>query len=127
MAYVEIDLPEILAEVRAAFDTYERALIENDTATLDRLFWSDARVLRLGVAENLFGHAAIAAFRAARAPGAARRQITQVRITSFGRDCAHTCVEFERGGKRGRQTQTWVRLPEGWRIVAAHVSQIPAR
>jgi hypothetical protein len=126
MYRIEIDLPDVLAEVSAAFETYERALVENDTATLDRLFWNDPRVMRLGVAENLYGHEAIAAFRDARAPGAAARTIKQVRITSFGRECAHTCVEFERDGQRGRQTQTWLRLPEGWRIVAAHVSQIPA-
>jgi hypothetical protein len=126
MYRIEIDLPEVLADVAAAFETYERALVENDTATLNKLFWNDPRVLRLGVAENLFGHEAIAAFRAARPAGAAARTITAVRITSFGRECAHTCVEFERNGQRGRQTQTWLRLPEGWRIVAAHVSQIPA-
>ena len=121
---MQIDLPEVLAEVEQAFARYEQALIANDTATLDALFWHDERVLRLGVAENGYGHAAIAAFRAARPGGAAQRQITRVQITSFGHDCAHTCVEFERDGRAGRQTQTqtWLRLPEGWRIVAAHVS-----
>jgi hypothetical protein len=119
---MQIDLPEVLAEIEAVFARYEQALIANDTATLDALFWRDARVLRLGVAENLYGHAAIAAFRAARPSGAARREIGRVQITSFGHDCAHTCVEFERDGRAGRQTQTWLRLAEGWRIVAAHVS-----
>lgn len=122
---MEIDLPEVLAEIRALFETYERALIANDIAALGALFWQDARVLRMGAAENSYGHDAIMAFRAARAPGAAHRTITRTQITSFGHDYAHTCTEFEREGQRGRQTQTWVRLPEGWRIVAAHISQIP--
>lgn len=123
---MEIDLPEVLAEIHALFDAYERALIANDIATLGALFWQDARVLCMGVAENSYGHDAIMAFRAARGPGAAHRTIARIQITSFGRDCAHTGIEFERDGQRGRQTQTWVRLPEGWRIVAAHISQIPA-
>ena len=119
---MDIDLPEVLTEIRTLFETYEHALAHNDIATLDSLFWKDARVLRMGVAENSYGHAAIVAFRVARAPGAARRTITRTQFTSFGRDYAHTCTEFERDGQRGRQTQTWVRLPEGWRIVSAHVS-----
>ncbi len=119
---MQIDLPEVLAEIEQAFARYEQALTENDTATLDDLFWDDDRVLRLGVAENLYGHAAIAAFRAARPSGAAQRDIRRVQITSYGHDCAHTCVEFVRDGRAGRQTQTWLRLPAGWRIVAAHVS-----
>jgi hypothetical protein len=122
---MDINLPEVLAEIRALFETYELALVANDIATLDILFWRDARVLRMGVAENSYGHDAIMAFREARAPGAARRTITRTQLTSFGRDYAHTCTEFERDGQRGRQTQTWVRLPEGWRIVAAHISQTP--
>ena len=122
---MQIDLPEVLAEIRVMFETYEQALAANDTVTLDRLFWHDARVLRIGVAESSYGHAAIADFRAARAPGAAQRTLTHVQITSFGRDCAHTCVEFERDHQHGRQTQTWVRMPDGWFIVAAHISQIP--
>lgn len=122
---MDIDLPEVLAEIRALFETYELALVTNDIATLDKLFWKDARVLRMGVAENSYGQDAIMAFREARAQGAARRTITRTQLTSFGRDYAHTCTEFERDGQRGRQTQTWVRLPEGWRIVAAHISQIP--
>ena len=119
---MQIDLPEVLAEIKREFARYEQALIVNDTATLNALFWLDDRVLRLGTAENLYGHAGIAGFRAARPAAAAQRQIGRVQITSYGRDCAHTCVEFERDGRAGRQTQTWLRLPEGWRIVAAHVS-----
>lgn len=122
---MQIDLPEVLAEIRAMFETYEQALASNDTATLDRLFWQDDRVLRIGVAESSYGHAAIADFRASRAWGAAQRTLTHVQITSFGRDCAHTCAEFERDNQHGRQTQTWMRMPVGWRIVAAHISQIP--
>lgn len=119
---MRIDLPEVLAEIKREFARYEQALIVNDTATLNELFWLDDRVLRLGTAENLYGHAAIAGFRAARPAAAAQRRIGRVQITSYGCDCAHTCVEFERDGRAGRQTQTWLRLPEGWRIVAAHVS-----
>lgn len=122
---MQIDLPEVLAEIRVMFETYEQALAENDIATLNRLFWQDDRVLRIGVAESSYGHATIAGFRVARLPGAAQRTLTHVQITSYGRDCAHTCVEFERENQHGRQTQTWMRMPDGWHIVAAHISQIP--
>jgi hypothetical protein len=119
-----VNLPEVLAEVQAVFERYERALCANDVATLDELFWRDPRTLRFGTGENLYGHAEIAAFRAARNPPATRRSIRQRSLCSFGRDFAVTNIEFMRDGdpRIGRQSQTWVRFAEGWRVVAAHVS-----
>lgn len=122
-----VDLPDVVAEVRAAFDRYEAALVSNDVAVLDELFWNDARTLRYGVTENLYGHDRIATFRAARSPAGLARTVTKVIVTTYGRDFATANMEFERGGGvRGRQSHTWVRMPEGWRIVAAHVSLLPA-
>lgn len=120
----EIDIPEIVAEVRAAFERYEKALVGNDVATLNALFWQDARVLRFGLAESLYGHEAIAGFRAARSTVDLDRDLFNTVITTFGRDLATANTEYRRksSGKVGRQSQTWVRFPEGWRIVAAHVS-----
>ena len=120
---MEINIPEIVAEVTAAHDRYEAALGANDVAVLDELFWDSAHTLRYGATENLYGYAAIAAFRAGRgAPGP--RDVTRVVVTTFGRDHATTNLEYMRGndGRIGRQSQAWVRMPEGWRIVAAHVS-----
>ena len=122
-----IDDPEILAEVRAAFAAYEAALVGNDVAALDAFFWRDPRALRYGAGENLYGHAAIAAFRAAPPATGLARTLDRTVITSFGRDFATASTLFRRDGapgQVGRQTQSWVRLPEGWRIVAAHVSLI---
>lgn len=123
---MEIDIPEVVAEVTAEFAAYERALIENDVAALDRFFWNDARVLRYGVGEHLYGHAAIAAFRASRPVDtrAPPRAIPRQEIHTFGRHYAVANIEFTRPGQAriGRQTQTWVRMAECWRIVAAHVS-----
>ena len=120
----EIDIPEIVAEMRAAFERYEKALVGNDVATLNALFWKDARVLRFGLAESLYGHEAIAGFRAARSTVDLDRDLFNTVITTFGRDLATANTEYRRksSGKVGRQSQTWVRFPEGWRIVAAHVS-----
>jgi hypothetical protein len=118
-----INLPDVLAEVTEAFDRYERALVANDVAVLDELFWNSPHTLRYGVGENLYGYEAIAAFRAARsAPG--ERQILRHVITTYGRDFATANVEFRRTGAQqtGRQSQTWLRTPAGWRVVAAHVS-----
>jgi Protein of unknown function (DUF3225) len=120
----EINLPEVVAEVTAAFERYEQALVSNDVAVLNELFWQSPHTLRFGIIENLYGHAAIAGFRSARSPaGLARRRRNTV-ITSYGRDVATANTEFLRGAvpRLGRQSQTWLRLPEGWRIVAAHVS-----
>ena len=124
---MQIDLPDVVAEVSAAFERYEQALVTNDVATLNALFHDDARTIRYGIAENLYGSDEIAAFRAARSPVGLARRISRTVITTYGRDFATASTLFERDtvpGKVGRQMQTWVRLPEGWRIVAAHVSLI---
>ena len=124
---MEIDLPEIVAEVQAVFERYEKALVANDIATLDELFRSDARTIRYGVAENLYGHEEVAAFRAARSPINLARTRSRTVITTYGRDFAVASTLFHRDsmpGKVGRQMQTWVRFPEGWRVVAAQVSLI---
>jgi|SRR5581483_31050 len=125
---MDIDLPEVVAEVSAAFERYEQALVSNDVATLDELFRKDARTIRYGIAENLYGHEEVAAFRAARSPVGLMRTRSRTVITTYGRDTAVASTLFHRptmAGKVGRQMQTWVRFPgEGWRIVAAHVSII---
>lgn len=130
---MEIDLPEVVAEVRAAFERYEQALVGNDVTTLDNLFRKDPRTLRYGFGENLYGFEEIAAFRAARSPAGLARTLSRTVITTFGRDFGVASTLFHRPsagpGRVGRQMQTWVRFAEGWRIVAAHVSVIddPAR
>jgi hypothetical protein len=119
-----INDPETLAEVTAAFAAYEAALMANDIPALDSLFWASPQVLRYGAGENLYGQDEIAAFRKARPGGAAQRTLTRTVITTFGRDYATANTEFVREGSAriGRQSHAWARLPEGWRIVAAHVS-----
>lgn len=122
---MEIDLPDVLAEVTAQFQRYEQALVENDVAVLDELFRNDGRTLRYGIGENLYGYDAIMAFRAARSPVALGRTLSKTVITTYGRDFAVASTLYERPsapGRTGRQMQTWVRFPEGWRVVAAHVS-----
>jgi len=124
---MEIDLPDVVAEVKAAFDRYEKALVSNDVATLDALFHDDPRTIRYGGAENLYGYAEIKSFRAARSPAGLARSLSRTVISTYGRDFAVASTLFHRSstsGKIGRQMQTWVRLPEGWRVVAAHVSAI---
>ena len=124
---MEIDLPEVVAEVTAAFERYEKALVSNDVAILDSIFRADPRVIRYGGGENLYGYQEIAAFRAARSPAGLARTLSKTVITAYGRDVAVASTLFHRdsmAGKVGRQMQTWVRFPEGWRIVAAHVSTI---
>jgi hypothetical protein len=124
---MEIDLPDVLAEVAAQFERYEKALVTNDIAVLDELFRKDSRTLRYGVGENLYGYSEIASFRAARSPAGLMRKTARTAITAYGRDTAVASTLFYRDslpGKVGRQMQTWVRLPEGWRVVAAHVSMI---
>ena len=124
---MDIDLPDVLAEVTAQFARYEKALVSNDVAVLDELFRNDSRTLRYGIAENLYGYDAIMAFRAGRSPVGLMRRIEKTVITSYGRDTAVASTLFYRDsmpGKVGRQMQTWVRFAEGWRIVAAHVSVI---
>ncbi len=118
--------PAVLAEVTAAFDRYEHALVTNDVAALDELFWDSPLTLRYGAGESLYGYDAIAAFRAARAATGLARTIVRRVITSYGSTMATANMEFVREGsdRIGRQSQTWVRMPEGWRVVAAHVSVI---
>jgi hypothetical protein len=124
---MQVDLPEVLAEVRAAFDRYEQALVTNDVATLDALFHGDARTIRYGGTEILYGYSEIQAFRSARNPTGLARSLARTVITTYGRDFAVASTLFYRitsPGKVGRQMQTWVRFAEGWRVVAAHVSLI---
>jgi hypothetical protein len=119
--------PTIVAQVRAAFERYEKALVSNDVAVLDELFWDSPHTVRYGAGENLYGMAQIRAFRAARQVSGLARTVHASTITTFGTDLATTHIEFARPGARpGRQSQTWVRLPQGWRIVAAHVSLMSA-
>jgi hypothetical protein len=124
---MEIDLPEVVAEVQAAFDRYERALVANDVAALDVMFHDNPRTIRYGGGENLYGYAEIEAFRAARSAAGLARSLSRTVITTYGRDHAVASTLFRRvstPGKIGRQMQTWVRFPQGWRVVAAHVSLI---
>jgi hypothetical protein len=124
---MDVDLPDVLADVTAQFERYEKALVSNDIAVLGELFRNDARTLRYGVGEILYGYEAISAFRAARSPIGLGRTTDRTVITTYGRDTAVASTLFYRDslpGKVGRQMQTWVRFPEGWRIVAAHVSII---
>jgi hypothetical protein len=126
---MDINLPEIVAEVRAAFERYEAALVGNDTATLQALFWHSPHTVRYGMGEVLHGWDEIGAFRAARSPVGLARRISRTVITTYGRDFATASTLFHRDsapGKLGRQMQTWVRFPDGWHIVAAHVSLIDA-
>jgi hypothetical protein len=124
---MEIDLPEVVAEVSAAFERYEKALVSNDVATLDSIFRNDPRTIRYGGGENLYGYGEIAAFRSARSPAGLARTLSKTVISTYGRDYAVASTLYHRPsfpGKIGRQMQTWVRFPEGWRVVAAHVSMI---
>jgi hypothetical protein len=122
---VEVDIPEVLAEVTAVFARYEAALVGNDVAVLDELFWKSPEVLRFSPDATLYGYEAIAAFRAGRSPTGLARRLQHTIITTFGQDFATANTEFLREGQPlGRQSQTWVRFAEGWRIVAAHISMI---
>jgi hypothetical protein len=124
---MEIDMPDVVAEVQGAFDRYEHALVSNDVETLDALFRNDPRTVRFGGTENLFGYEQIKAFRAARSSAGLARTLTNTVVTTYGRDFAIASTLFHRAtmpGKVGRQMQTWVRFPDGWFVVAAHVSVI---
>ena len=124
---MDIDLPDVVAEVKTAFDAYEKALVSNDVAALDALFRDDSRTIRYGGTENLYGYAAIKSFRTARSPAGLGRTLLQTVISTYGRDFAVASTLFHRPsmpGKIGRQMQSWVRFAEGWRVVAAHVSAI---
>jgi hypothetical protein len=124
-----INDPEILAELSAIYPQYETALVTNDVATLQRLFWSSPHVVRFGVTENLHGIDEIEAFRLARSSANLARNVTRLDVTTFGRDFGCVNLEFERERDgvviRGRQSQTWVRFAEGWRVTSAHVSLLP--
>lgn len=121
----EINLSHVHAEVKAVFDRYEAALVGNDVEMLDRFFWHNKLVVRFGVAENLYGIEAIRAFRNARSSSALERTLSNTMITTYGADFATTTTEFFRKNQpAGRQSQTWIRFPDGWRIVSAHVSLI---
>ena len=121
---LEINHPETLAEVAEAFRRYEAALTGNNVATLDELFWSSDHVVRYGATENLYGQKEILAFRKARPSAGLDRTLRNTVITTFGRDFATASTEFSKPSSTrvGRQSQSWARLPEGWKIVAAHVS-----
>ncbi len=124
---MEINRPEVLAEVEAEFARYEAALMTNDVEVLSAIFWDSPQVIRYGMGENLYGAAEIRAFRGARSPAGLTRKISRTVITTFGTDFATASTLFHREtapGKVGRQMQSWARLPEGWRVVAAHVSLI---
>ncbi len=126
---MDINIPAVMAEVEAAFRRYEVALNENDLAALDDSFWQSALTIRYGVGENLHGIEEIRAFRTGRLTVGLRRSIERTVITTFGRDFATASTLFHRDsmvGKIGRQMQSWVRFPEGWRVVAASVSVIAA-
>jgi hypothetical protein len=126
---MDINLPDVVAEVAAAFARYEAALVGNDISVLQELFWHDDRTIRYGIGENLHGIGEIGAFRNARSPIGLARRLSHTVITTYDRNFATASTLFERDslpGKVGRQMQTWARLPEGWRIVAAHVSVIEA-
>ena len=124
---MEINLPGPRAEVEAAFERYEAALVSNDIATLDALFLESATTIRYGIAENLYGIAEVRAFRASRPAQGLCRRLAQTVITTYGNDAATAATLFYRDsapGKVGRQMQTWIRTPQGWRVAAAHVSMI---
>lgn len=120
----DINLPDVLAEVTVQFERYEKALTGNDVAVLDELFWNSPHTLRYGVTENLYGYDAIQAFRAGRPAQGLDRSLLRTVITTYGRDMATANAEFQRAGspRTGRQSQTWLRTPDGWRVVSAHVS-----
>ena len=121
---MDINLPDVLAEVTAAVERYEAALVSNDVQVLDTLFWNSPHTLRYGAGENLYGYDEIRAFRAQRSPQGLAREVMRTVITTYGQDFATANLQFQREGSTriGRQSQTWMRTPQGWRVVAAHVS-----
>jgi hypothetical protein len=125
---MQINLPHVLAEMEVAFARYEDALVNNKVDVLDELFWNSPHTLRYGIGENLYGFEAIQAFRASRPSQGLQRTCMNTVITTYGEDFATANTEFQRDGvaRSGRQSQTWMRTPEGWRVVAAHVSLISA-
>jgi hypothetical protein len=130
IAAQDVNLPDVVAELRELYPRYEQALVSNDVDTLVAMFWASPEVMRFGVAENLYGHEELEAFRKSRPAANLARTVTRLEIVTFGRDIGSITLEFERdtpkGIVRGRQSQVWVQFPEGWRIVSAHVSLLPA-
>jgi len=126
----DVNLPEVVAELRELYPRYEQALVTNDVDTLVAMFWASQEVMRFGVAENLYGHEELEAFRKSRPSANLQREVKRLEIVTFGHDFGSITLEFERdsakGITRGRQSQVWVRFAEGWRIVAAHVSLLPS-
>jgi hypothetical protein len=126
MEMYEVDIPDVVAELTAAFEAYEKALVGNDIAGLNAMFWDNPRTVRFGTsdAERLYGHDAIAKFRISRGPIDQTRSLRNLRVTTYGRDFGTANVEFIPAGsdRVGRQTQTWLRTDMGWKIVSAHVS-----
>lgn len=124
-----INDPEVIAELAELYPRYERALVTNDVETLLNMFWEGREVMRFGATENLYGPQELARFRASRPAVNLIRTLKRLDIVSFGRDFASITLEFDRdtdaGKVLGRQSQTWVRFPVGWRIVSAHVSMLP--
>ena len=124
-----INDPEVVAELAALYPRYEEALVSNDVDTLVQMFWTGSQVMRFGVTENLYGPDELEAFRKSRPSTGLARTVTRLDIVTFGRDLGSITLEFERtsptGITRGRQSQVWIRFPEGWRIVQAHVSLLP--
>ncbi|RFO97588.1 oxalurate catabolism protein HpxZ [Rhodoferax lacus] len=125
---MDINIPHVLQELQSISDQYEAALVGNDVAVLDTLFWNSEHTLRYGVGENLYGYAAIQAFRAARPSTGLARTVLRTCITTYGHDFATVNIEFQRTGasRSGRQSQTWMRTPAGWKVVSAHVSLLEA-
>lgn len=123
---LEINLPDVVAEVTAVFQRYEAALVSNDIPVLNELFWKDSKTIRYGITENLHGYDQIAAFRSGRPAKNLERELVHTVITTYGRDFATANTEFQRPGQQGRQSQTWMRTEQGWRVVSAHVSLLPA-
>lgn len=121
---MDINRPEIVAEVTAAFNRYEQALVSNNVPVLNELFWNSPHTIRFGLGEQAYGHEAIAGVRAARSPDDLMRTLTRIVITTYGSDFATASCEYRRNqsGRFGRQMQTWMRTPQGWRVVAAHVT-----
>jgi len=126
---MQINSPETVAELTALYPQYEAALVNNNAETLTRMFWSSPHAMRFGITENLYGIEEITAFRKGRSPANLARTIRRLDVVAFGPDVGSITLEFERTTEgrpvRGRQSQLWVRMPEGWRIVAAHVSLLP--
>jgi hypothetical protein len=121
---MDINLADVLAQLQAQFARYEKALTSNDVAVLDELFWNSPHTLRYGATENLYGYDEISAFRAARPGQGLEREVLRTAITTFGQDFGVANIEFRRAGsdRIGRQSQTWTRTVDGWRVVSAHVS-----